>query len=104
MATGDRPAPDEPPTGAAAAPSKPITQEAQRLAEFLGRRGASAACQVCQANSWADANLLGMVATMPIQPPNANVMGGPRIEALTLICENCGFIRFHAADVVRKGA
>jgi hypothetical protein len=69
---------------------------------FMSKRGIKAACEVCNQNNWGIPDEgQGLVVSLPVRQSGGNlVLPGPSIDAVVMICSNCGNIRFHASGIV----
>ena len=69
--------------------------DARELENFFTSRGADRDCPICgHDGKWAR-----IEADTDLQLPTATGMGA--IDVAAVLCENCGFIRLHALDVMR---
>jgi hypothetical protein len=72
--------------------NQPPSERVTKLIGRLDEVGRVVECPVCSENNWAYG--LGTVA-IPQAAPNPDRAG---LEALPLICRNCGYVRLHAAN------
>ena len=63
-------------------------------------RVARAECQSCGANDWMTPT--DRPVLIPTVEPDGTWVPGRGIEAIETICGNCGFIRMHSAQILRR--
>ena len=69
----------------------------ERLAQFVETHVRGAACSVCGDTQWFLAN-----DGKPMSFLSFAATENPRIDVFGVCCANCGYMRFHAAEIVNE--
>jgi hypothetical protein len=73
-----------------------------KLDVALAHKEASEGCPFCTRRDWTTDEMPAAVSQA--DPDTGEPVAGVAIQAAVLVCKNCGFIRFHAVDVLfREG-
>jgi predicted nucleic-acid-binding Zn-ribbon protein len=67
--------------------------------QFLARFVRDSACSVCGNTSWSLAN-----EGKPISLLSFAAAENPRVDVIAVCCNACGYMRFHATEIVRQAA
>ena len=65
--------------------------------ERLRERAGDSSCSVCGASDWEPVKEGRAITFLSFAPKE-----DPRVEVLALACRNCGYLRFHSLEALRR--
>lgn len=69
--------------------------DAARALKLIEKRAGQKACPACEADEWAV-----IKGGQPITFLSFEAKDDPRVRVLGFACRNCGYLRFHALEVL----
>ncbi|MBA4320444.1 MAG: hypothetical protein C0412_18760 [Flavobacterium sp.] len=71
----------------------------EKFIKKLDEKGVNKECQRCGHKTF---SLIDGYSFMPINETTGNILGGPAIPAILVVCNNCGSINLHALGALEQ--